>query len=117
MFILRQASLKMAILLHTVANWWFIMIIAVPRYVHLHITLRVLSYQPSNPKDSSNVACSQKHSTITLQIFTSLLQLISRNPNNFLLCTSARCTYDIRYLYQRCTPDVLHQKVVNITTI
>ena len=29
MFILRQASLKMAILLHTVANWRFIMIIAV----------------------------------------------------------------------------------------
>ena len=30
MFILRQTSLKMAILLHTVANWRFIMIIAVP---------------------------------------------------------------------------------------
>ena len=29
MFILRQASLKMAILLHTVANWRFIMITAV----------------------------------------------------------------------------------------
>ena len=29
MFILRQASLKMAILLHTVAKWRFIMIIAV----------------------------------------------------------------------------------------
>ena len=29
MFILRQTSLKMAILLHTVANWRFIMIIAV----------------------------------------------------------------------------------------
>ena len=29
MFILRQASLKMAILLHTVANWQFITIIAV----------------------------------------------------------------------------------------
>ena len=28
MFILRQASLKMAILLHTVANWRFIMILA-----------------------------------------------------------------------------------------
>ena len=35
MFILRQASLKMAILLHTVANWRFIMIIAV--FVHLRI--------------------------------------------------------------------------------
>ena len=32
MFILRQAYLKMAILLHTVANWRFIMIIAVYKH-------------------------------------------------------------------------------------
>ena len=36
MFILRQASLKMAILLHTVANWRFIMIIAVLRQIYLN---------------------------------------------------------------------------------
>ena len=32
-----------------------------------------------------------------------ILWLIICNLYNFLLCTSARCTYDIRYLYPRCT--------------
>ena len=43
---------------------------------------------------------------MTLQISTSLSKLINRNIPYFLLFTSVRCTYDIRYLYPRYDPEV-----------